>query len=263
MKKIVYFDIDGTIYDFQNGILEDTKTAITKTISNGNYVCLCSGRSRSRIYDDMFMSFGIQGVIAAGGTYIEWDGEILMNYVVPPKVIDFAVSVLRQYHFIPVLDGPRYLYYDRDEYTLDVDYYQAMIEEKMGRKRLPITGNQGKMEVNKISAKKVKGFDEVKAINSLAPWFRPIIHEGITIEFVPHGYSKGKAAQYLAQKLGIRIENTFGFGDSMNDIELLGQVGHGVAMGSGVKKLREMAEFVTKHRLEGGIQYALSHYGLI
>lgn len=262
-KKIVYFDIDGTIYDFQNGILEDTKKAIYQTLENGNYVCLCSGRSRSRIYDDVFMDFGIQGIIAAGGAYVEWQGEVLENHVISPQLADYVVEVLRKNRLVPVLDGPQYLYYDEGEYTVQVDYYQELIEEKMGKNRLPITGNYGNMEVNKISAKKVDGFQEKAAIEALKPWFRAIVHEGITIEFVPHGYSKGEAAKQLAERLEISIQDTYGFGDSMNDIELISQVGHGVAMGSSVPKLKEAAEFITKTRLEGGIRYALEQYGLI
>lgn len=262
-KKIVYFDIDGTIYDFQNGILEDTKKAIRQTMENGNYVCLCSGRSRARIYDDVFMDFGVQGVIAAGGTYVEWQGEVLRNYVISPQLADYAVEILRKNRFVPVMDGPQYLYYDEEEYTTQVDYYQELIEKKMGKSRLSITGNTGKMEVNKISAKKIAGFQEDSAIEALSPWFRAIVHEGITVEFVPHGYSKGVAAKQLAARLGIAFQDTYGFGDSMNDIELISQVGHGVAMGGGVQKLKEAAEFVTKTRQDGGIRYALEQYGLI
>lgn len=262
-KSIVYFDIDGTIYDFQNGILEDTKKAICQILEKGNYVCLCSGRSRARIYNDVFLNFGIQGVIAAGGAYVEWQGEVIENHLVTPEAADYAVDILRENYFVPVMEGPRYLYYDDNEYTTEIDYYQNLIEKKMGKNRLSITGNRGTMEVNKISAKKTKGSQAEKAIQELAPWFRAIVHKGITIEFIPHGYSKGIAAKKLASRLDISFEDTYGFGDSMNDIELFNHVSHGIAMGGGVHQLKEAAEMVTKHRLDGGIRYALNHYGLL
>jgi Cof subfamily protein (haloacid dehalogenase superfamily) len=262
-KKIVFFDIDGTIFDYENGITQDTKRAIEQLIENGHYVCLCTGRRRVRIYDEVFLGFGIQGVIGAGGAYIEWDGKVLLNHIVPEEVVDGAVDILRETGFAPVMEGPGNLYYDLDEYTSEINFHQWKLDEKDEKKRKPISGNQGKIQINKINGKNLAGYNLEEVIVRLSPWFHVIVHEDIMIEAVPKGYTKGTAVQFVTDMLEVDYKNTYGFGDSVTDIDLLRSVGHGVAMGDAQDELKEVAEMVTKNRLDGGIRHALNHYQLI
>ena len=43
VKKIVFFDIDGTIYHYKHGVIEDTKNAIRELRENGHLAVLCTG----------------------------------------------------------------------------------------------------------------------------------------------------------------------------------------------------------------------------
>ncbi len=58
-------------------------------------------------------------------------------------------------------------------------------------------------------------------------------------------------------------ENTFAFGDSANDLEMLAYVAHSIAMGNGTDKVKNTAEYVTRSVDEDGILHGLKHYGLI
>ena len=44
-KKALFFDIDGTIWDFHNRICESTVEAMKKLHDNGHLTFICSGRS--------------------------------------------------------------------------------------------------------------------------------------------------------------------------------------------------------------------------
>ena len=50
------------------------------------------------------------------------------------------------------------------------------------------------------------------------------------LEFVAPGVSKGAAVRWLARRLGIPLEQTMAIGDQFNDLEMIAEVGHGVAM---------------------------------
>lgn len=56
---------------------------------------------------------------------------------------------------------------------------------------------------------------------------------------------------------------TFAFGDGPNDFDLFKACDFKIAMGNAVDGLKEIADFVTKTNLEGGINHALKHYQLI
>ncbi len=44
MKKAVFFDIDGTLWDEKMRVPESTAAAIHKLRENGTYAFICSGR---------------------------------------------------------------------------------------------------------------------------------------------------------------------------------------------------------------------------
>ena len=63
---------------------------------------------------------------------------------------------------------------------------------------------------------------------------------------------KGNASVYLMNKLNLKNESTFGFGDSNNDIDLIKKCGKGVLVKNSQK---ELIDFYTKNKsLEGNIK---------
>ena len=83
------------------------------------------------------------------------------------------------------------------------------------------------------------------------------------IEVVPKGYTKATGIAQVCDMLGIARENTYAFGDSTNDLEMLTYVGHGIAMGNGAPAAKAAAEYVTTDIMNHGIKNGLKHYGLI
>lgn len=77
------------------------------------------------------------------------------------------------------------------------------------------------------------------------------------------GYSKATGIAQMCRLAGVRREDTYAFGDSANDLEMLSFVAHGIAMGNGTKEAKEAAEYVTTDIEEDGIYNGLLHYGLI
>ena len=77
------------------------------------------------------------------------------------------------------------------------------------------------------------------------------------------GIDKGTALIHVAEKLGVPIENTYAFGDGVNDLCMIEAAGHGIAMGNAVDALKEKAEYITTPILEDGVKNGLKHYNLI
>lgn len=84
MKKVVFFDVDGTL-TMQNGLVPKSAIqGIQKLRENGIDVYLCTGRSMSEITSDI-RSIGFNGYIAAGGGYIEKDNDVLHHQSMPKE----------------------------------------------------------------------------------------------------------------------------------------------------------------------------------
>ncbi len=74
------------------------------------------------------------GIISACGATIEKDGKRLYNNERTPEIAKLSVEILRKYGLIPVMEGADYMYYDKDEYTTDVNWYTHLITESLGEK---------------------------------------------------------------------------------------------------------------------------------
>ena len=119
---------------------------------------------------------------------------------------------------------------------------------------------------DKIS--KMTGYPEDRSclpvlIKELSPWFDVITHDEYDyIEIVPRGYSKGTGVKQIIKELGVSVGDTYGFGDSGNDIPMLEAVGTAVVMGDAPDDLK--ARYMTTDSLySDGLAKALLKLGLI
>lgn len=151
-KKAVFFDADGTICDMKKGTPDSAIEAVRALIDNGHEAWLCTGRSRAFV-PWYLEQIPFTGMITACGSTIEKDGKRLFNKEMSTEVAKLSVEVLRKYGLIPVMEGADYMYYDKDEYTDEVNWYASLITEALGDKWRPIRGNEDCMQINKISAK--------------------------------------------------------------------------------------------------------------
>jgi hydroxymethylpyrimidine pyrophosphatase-like HAD family hydrolase len=88
-------------------------------------------------------------------------------------------------------------------------------------------------------------------------------HNNSLIELLPKGISKATGIEVLINKLGIPRENTYAFGDSCNDFEMLQYVAFGVAVGNADPKLKEHVKIHTSDIFNMGISKGLKELGLI
>lgn len=259
MKKAVFFDIDGTIWNDYMEIPESTIVAVTKLRENGHYAFLCSGRSRANIRTKKLLDIGFDGVVAACGTHIDFQGEKVFEQLLTQEQISHALAVIRKNEMSVVLEGPEYLYVDENAF-LD-DPYVIHLRKELGEDVKNIKVGAPYI-INKMSAVLNNARLE-KVIEELGTDFDVINHGGGLIEIQPHGHSKATGIARVCELLHIDIEDTYAFGDSANDLEMISYVAHGVAMGNATDELKNVAEFVTTDIMKDGIHVGLQHYGLI
>ena len=73
------------------------------------------------------------------------------------------------------------------------------------------------------------------------------------LEITAAGATKGLAADWLLDHLGVERERTVAFGDSMNDAPLIGHVGKFVAMGNGSDEVKALADEVCGTLVADGV----------
>ena len=262
MTKYVFFDIDGTLWDENMVVPESTKQAIKALQANGHKAFVCTGRAMGNVCDPQFDEIGFDGFIAACGNHVEMDGKILYERNMPFEDVKAIYDASRKYHLPIIYEGTKFQWLDREGF--EGDAYIIYIVEKL--RDTAIFLDECKLEdveANKFSALLNEKTDYEAIKKDLEHKFDFLDHGDGIIEAVPTGTSKATGIQWLCEYLNISIEDTYAIGDSINDIEMLEEVGHGVAMGNASQIAKDAAEYITTHIHEDGILNALKHYGLI
>ncbi|MCI8637572.1 MAG: Cof-type HAD-IIB family hydrolase [Coprococcus sp.] len=260
MKKAVFFDIDGTLWDNHMQIPESTIRGIQRLRENGHFAFLCSGRSRASIRSKELFDIGFDGVIAGCGTYVEYQGEIIFEKTIPYADMMEMLDVLREFEMPVFLESRKYLYAAVEEFHGDP--YIKYLEEMLGADLKTIDQYSEDSYANKMSAVCQK--EKIGPLTKrLGDEWELIFHESPVVEIVPGGFSKATGIQIACEHLGVAHKDTYAFGDSANDREMLSYVQHSVAMGNAAKEIRQNVEFVTSDIHADGIWNGLAHYGLL
>jgi hypothetical protein len=72
----------------------------------------------------------------------------------------------------------------------------------------------------------------------------PTVSHPMFLEFLAPGVNKGRAVRYLARRLGVDLRDVLAIGDQRNDIEMLLEVGVGVAMADAPEAVRNVARLI-------------------
>ena len=86
------------------------------------------------------------------------------------------------------------------------------------------------------------------------------VHNG---ELINRAYDKGRGILRVCSYTGVPVGETFGFGDSMNDLSMIETVGTSICMSNGDPRLKERCDMVCPSVTEDGLYKAFSDLALI
>lgn len=238
MDKIIFFDIDGTLFYPGIGIPQSARRSLKQLKENGHKMVICTGRSKGMIPESYF-HLGFDGMIIGAGSYVEYNGKVLHRQMMTKEQLDKVIDWGRQENLGIILEGEKHGYYDPQNHDA---YYREV-------KRKAQTDFESTL----------RSMDE-----ALDHQFKGVYHEALhAIEFIPRNVNKAKGIQKILEYTGIPRENTYAFGDSANDLDMIQYVQYGIAMGNAVQELSEIAPYHTARADEDGIEKGLMQFGLI
>jgi len=258
MIKIIALDLDGTLLNSQNEISIKNKEAIKSYINLGCYVILSSGRPYSSI-KKFIKDLGIDNkrnyTIALNGC------KICNNYYKKPlysKIISGNI-VNKAYNLSKELDVS-FFAYDTNEiicyqdYTADIKFEENLA--KLNSKKVSFKKNKTHNYIKMTFASSKENIDKIydKILLQFGNEYNVIRTHDKLLEVFNKDASKGKALEYLQDKLNISKDETIAFGDNENDISLLKAAEYRIAMGNSKSKdLREIATLIAPSNDNDGV----------
>lgn len=261
MRKAVFFDIDGTLWNQNYEVSQSTRDAIAKLRENGHLAFICSGRSRGNIKSEKIISIGFDGVVASCGAHVDFHKETIFEKLLTAEQVSHIIKVSKRFEVPIIFEGPQYMYVNPDDF-LD-DPYVIYLREEQANDLKEIPEDPALVVANKYSGA-TTGVDMDAYKRELGDEFDLVVHIGeFVFEVIPKGYSKATGIKVVCEHFGIAVEDTYCFGDGENDLEMLKFAGHGIAMGNGTENAKAAADYVTTGVDEDGIYNGLKHFGLI
>ncbi|MCI8557374.1 MAG: Cof-type HAD-IIB family hydrolase [Lachnospiraceae bacterium] len=259
--KIVFFDIDGTIFEQGKGTPDSTREALRLLKAKGHIPVVCTGRSIASVFPEI-LDLDFPAVIAGAGTYVQYEGKVIRNLLLDHGLVERTVPRLEAAGCALVLEGPEYLSYRKEGKA--AEFYNVLNRLHREYPHRIKEMEPGKDEANKISAR----IADWEAFEALAPKLRNdfsiVRYENFPfVEMMPAGINKAEGIRVLIEYLGIPHSNTYAFGDGPNDLEMLQYVQYGTAMGNSEESVLKMAEYKTEGIWENGVYLGLRRYGLI
>lgn len=258
--KAVFFDIDGTLVSFRTHRIPDsTFAAVTALRKQGIKVYIATGRPLPFI--DNLGALSYDGMITVTGAHcFAADGTVISHTPVPREDVERVIAYHETYPgSYPVLfvctDGVFATSVNDDVRSVLAQLNLAIPPV------LPVGLGRNKSVLQMIS---FFGQDkEDDYMHTLMPGCISMRWHPLFTDIIAAGVSKSAGIDSVLRYEGIPLQETMAFGDGGNDVDMLGHVAYGVAMGNASPQVQEAACYVTATVDDNGIERALRHFGLL
>ena len=272
-NKIVCFDLDHTLLDNEkNEICQSALEAVAR-LRETCYIVIASGRDMDNYYSYMFRDLvEPDAIIHQNGTRVAVRKDespyeaargaeqyrLIYEHFMEPELVREIVEYAKAHELCvgTTLDGRDYFVHPELKTKADMSY------NKFLKRRYVSPDGLWKLPVRALSYVGRDG-EQKAAFLRRFPGVRLLtFSSGDGADMVESCCSKANGLLCLCDHYGIRREDTFAFGDSENDIDILKTAGTGIAVGNAMEHVKQIADYVTEDIREDGIYKACLKLGL-
>lgn len=260
--KCIAFDIDGTLLKHgQTVIDQDVKDAIKQLKDKGIHIVVSTGRASYFIQDDVIKTLQPDFFVTINGhLVVDKDFNPVYGKELDRREAHLMIDTARAKGFGLGIKAEKSVevYHDYDDFYktyLHGDYSKLHILENKSQQKYPEVPIYGCFMIGNEA-------DILSLESSLSKSLLSYAYPN-AFEAIDKKAGKADGLNYVVDYYGIDWDEVMTFGDANNDIPMLQKAGIGVAMGNGRDDAKASADFVTKPIDEGGVVFALKHYGLI
>lgn len=257
-KKIIFFDIDRTLYDPDiKGISNSTKEALKKLHEDPNIeIAIATGRAFYMLHIIEEIMEYINIFVLINGQIIIKDGQTIFRNPIDKKLVNQVVHEFEKRHM-------KYGFLGEFDETLNI------VDEK-GKEAFELVN----MKLPRIDPHFHKDndifqmwtfcdqhehtvFKKLFSDLDVVPWL------GGGFDILSKGMSKKEGIKKILEIEGIPLKDSYAIGDGDNDIEMLDFIPNSVAMGNATVKAKAHASYITDDIKNDGVLKGLHYLGLL
>ena len=265
--RIAAFDLDGTVLD--GGCMSDeVGKAIDALSASGVATAIATGRDISQIPLDVFAHFSYF-ITANGAMVTDRDGNVIFGQPMSPHTTREALRILHG-------NGGKSCIYLNGFVVVSPLFLTRLLRrtnylsksQRKSTKEVRKSGMTVRMrhyiKKRDINVYRIQTFfknmdDATKAAGLLRDTgkHQAVLLTDKSIETTAFGITKAGGLLTLCNHLGCGPQNIIAFGDSANDLEMLGEAGYSVGMGNAEQCVLEKVDYITDTVKDDGVATAI------
>lgn len=278
--KHIFFDIDGTLVGESKRVTEKNKIAIQKLKENGHKVYLCTGRAPISINSEV-INIGFDGAVTSAGGFVSVNGNYIYENFINQYLLSEVMLMFINKKILFSLETKDALY----QTPGIADFFKQRVNASIPEGNLELArfleerrNEEIRLPISKfdilttpvtklcfLSSDKLAFYDCVKY---LSEFFHIVLFcksedDFINGEIILKDCTKGDGIIKIMEAVGGEMEDTIGYGDSMNDYQMIQTVYKGIVSKSAPQKLLDIADDLFDDPDADGIYYHLVKLGLI
>ena len=259
--KALFFDVDGTLIDGTNGIRAispATLGQLERLHAEGHKLAVCSGRPFGLIGHELRLPV-FDAYVMCNGAHVEVDGASLFEERMDPQLVRSYVGLFEELGVEYMLQTAHHLYLD-PRFTTLRSFFEGFGHQ--GVFTFDFNKDEVVTRVIKLEAHatpQTLGRLE-EAVRGKAEFTARMDNNGgyNAFEVFSPTISKAVGIQKVLDHFGVAHCDSLAFGDGINDLEMIGTVGTGVAMGNACEELKAVADVVCGSVAEDGLAHYLA-----
>lgn len=258
MIKAIFFDVDGTLRDFNEyGVRPSVYKAIQKARDAGIKCFVATGRHPAETVENYLLGdLRFDGYVYLNGCYcVDNGGKVIFTAPVHPSQAATALDLLKTEPFsLLAMEADRF-------YVNEASPAVIAMHDTLGSKAPEINPSMDDCVKNEIYQLVIYGdmpvLDRVAARLTMCDPTR--WNEGGALDLVPKGVNKCTGIMAMMDHFGYTREEIAAVGDNYNDIGMLKMAGLSVCMGNGKAEAKAIADYVSPHIDEDGLLNAVEY----
>jgi len=281
MIKLVASDLDGTIIDKNNSIYKNNFDAIKAMADKHIDFVICTGKTYPIIKGVCSKFDATYGIFGNGNQIINLKtGEEIYKEFLSSNGINTCIDIAKRenLHVHLYTDTSiiteKLLYMDLRNFKLkDNVFYNSSLDITI-IKDLKDYVSKNHVDVYKLVISSTDDLDYIKdeiientdlsavTVSKRGQYKDTIIDKEYDyLDITPKNISKSRALEILGNYLNVSTSEIMAVGDGVNDLDMIKNVGYGVAVANAYDELKEAATYTTENPVEtGGFAEAVYKY---